>query len=70
MASVVARDSNALRARAGARTGDFHEVRIRGDLIEYRQEAFGFGQETVVHIRFELHESVVDSEAVKFGLTL
>ena len=43
---------------------------IRGDLIQYRQKALGFGQEAVVHIRLELQQGVVDSQAVKLGLAL
>ena len=58
------------RASAARGAGNFQEMSIRGDLIEDRQEAFGFRQQPVVHVRLELHERVVDSEPVKFGLAL
>ncbi len=67
---MVARVSDTLRKRASARTGDFQEVRIRGDLIEHWQKAFGFGQEAMVHVRFESHQGVIDSEAIILGLAL
>jgi hypothetical protein len=68
--SVVAGRPDTFGERAGTRTGNFHEMGIRGDLIQYRQKALGFGEETVVHIGLELHQGVVDSQAVKLGPTL
>ena len=66
MESVVAGGADVFRERAGASSRDLHEVRITGNLVERRQEALRFGQEPVVHVRFELTQGVVDPKAVVF----
>ena len=68
--SVVARSADTLGERPGAGTRDLHEVRIRGDLVEHGQEALRFGQEPVVHVRFELAQGIIDAEAVVFHAPL
>ncbi len=67
---MVARVSDALRERPGARSGDFQEMGIRGNLIKDWQEVFRLGQKAVVHVHLELPERVVHSQAVILGLTL
>src|ERR1700692_3380893 len=64
--SVVARVTNAFRERASSGARDLHEVRIRVDLVEQRQETFRFGQQPVVHVRLELQQGVVDPQAIVF----
>src|SRR5437773_6812753 len=50
----------------GALAGDVHEPGIAGDLVKHRQHPLRFRQKAAVQIRFELQQSVVDSQAVVF----
>ena len=53
-----------LGERSGALAGDFYEFGVGGDLVEYGEEALGFGDEAAVEVGLELEEGVVDAEAV------
>ena len=48
--SMIAGSADSLGERAGPSSRDFHEVRIGADLVEYGQEALGFGEKPMVHV--------------------
>src|SRR5882762_8664730 len=63
---MVARSADALRDGPRAGSSDVHEVRIGADLVEDGQEALGFGEESMVHVRLELTQRIVDAETIVF----
>ena len=63
---MITRSANTFRDGASPGSRDLHEVRIRADLIEHREEALGFGEKPVVHVRLELQQCVVDTQAIVF----
>ena len=67
---MVPRSADALGEGPRAGSSDFHEMRIGADPVENRQEALGFGEESVVHVRLELTQRIVDAETIIFHAPL
>ena len=49
---------------AGARAGDVYEFFVGGELVEGGEQAFGFGEQFIVVIAFDLEQDVVDAQVV------
>ena len=67
---MVPRSADALGEGPRPGSSDFHEMRNGADLVENCQEALGFGEESVVHVRLELTQRIVDAETIIFHAPL
>src|SRR5882672_480355 len=67
---MVARSADAHGEGPRAGSSDVHEVRIGADLVEDGQETLGFGEKSMVHVRLELTQRIVDAEAIVFDAPL